>query len=102
MRTHPHPALPDPDLASCDGLAAGQILALCESLADTLRTAEALVTARRRVDLRGLELQIRDLCARIVALPSDRAAGLLPRLQDLMARIDSLLGALAANVAAEP
>lgn len=75
---------------------AARLAALADRLDNTLRTAEALVRARRRVDLDGLETQARDLCAAILELPAEAARPLRLRLMGLLDRTDSLLVALAA------
>lgn len=99
--TLPDEGLGDPDVAPAALLTAGEILTLAERLADTLRTAEAFVAGRRRVDLRGLDQQVQDMCKRALDLPHGEASILLPKLHGLMARIDSLLATLAASSDAE-
>lgn len=71
-----------------------RLAAMAENLADTLRTAEALARAARRIDLRGLDQQAGQLCSRLLALPADQARPLVSSLRVLLARLDSLAGAI--------
>jgi hypothetical protein len=80
---------PEPDAPSVRHLADG--------IAATLRMARAMVEGQRDVDLQGLDGMIGLLCARALDLPPDQGRALRPRLIELLADVDALAGALAAE-----
>jgi hypothetical protein len=71
-----------------------------ENLADTLATmiqvARALIETNRQIDLAGLETVMGRLCAGALDLPPEQGKMLRPRLNLLLAELDSLSAALAA------
>lgn len=71
------------------------LLDVCDRLADTLRTAEALLANRRRIDLAGLDTHIRQLCAGTLRLPPEEAGLLRAPLLRLLRQADNLHAALA-------
>ncbi|MCW3475101.1 hypothetical protein [Limobrevibacterium gyesilva] len=75
----------------------GQLVAarqLADSIAATLRMARALVEARRRVDLDGLNGMIGLLCARALDLPPEQGRSFRARLIALRTDLDDLSVAL--------
>jgi hypothetical protein len=83
------PTEPPPDP---NRLAATQRLA--QALEGTLRVAEGLVRARRRVDLSGLDDTVGRLCASCLDLPPEHGRMLRGQLQHVLTRAESLAAAL--------
>ena len=80
-----------------------RLLATSRALADTLRTAEALVRSERQIDLDGLERQVGALCEAMLAAQPRRSAAdaarsglwaLRTSLAALLASTDSLIHAV--------
>jgi hypothetical protein len=68
--------------------------ALAEQFDATLRTAEALVRAHRRVDLQGLDQLAGRLCAASLDLPPEQGRMVRPTLVALLSRVDDLEAAM--------
>jgi hypothetical protein len=71
--------------------------ALAESLTATLRVAHALVDAHRDIDLAGFEQEAGRLAAAALDLPLAQGRALRPRLVAVLAEMDSLTAAIAAQ-----
>jgi hypothetical protein len=94
---HAHPESPSAEAARI-----ARVAGMAESLCDTLRTAEALATGRRLIDLGGLDARVRDLCANVLTLPPDRRAVSRLLLLGLLSRADRLLAALRTQASSPP
>ncbi|GAN78262.1 hypothetical protein [Acidisphaera rubrifaciens] len=70
---------------------------LAEGLARTLRIAEALHTARRHIDLAGLDDLVGRLCARALDLPPEQGRTLRPSLVALCEQADRFADTLRAT-----
>ncbi len=87
---------PPPAAASPAEQAAGQ----ARTLIGTLRTALALVSACREIDLAGLDDEVGRMCAAALDLPREQGLALRPLLTELLAEVDRLSLALEAAPAA--
>ncbi len=66
-----------------------------QRLAAIVAVATGLATARRPIDLGGLELEAGLLCAQALDLPPEQGAALRPALVAMVERIDGLKGLIA-------
>jgi hypothetical protein len=73
-----------------------QAVTLLEAICGTLALARSLVQSQRRVDLDGLQESVGRLCAACLDLPPDQGREMLPRLNALLAELDSLTSAFVA------
>ena len=79
---------------------AEQVACQARTLIGTLRTALALVSACREVDLVGLDNEVGRMCAAALDLPREEGLTLRPLLAELLAEVDRLCLALEATPAA--
>ncbi len=68
--------------------------ALADAISGTLRLARALVQAKRRVDLTGLEAEAGRLCAACLDLPPEQARALRPHLLAVLGDLDAVEAAM--------
>lgn len=76
---------------------ADRAAALAESVTATLRVARALVDAHRDIDLAGFEQETGRLAAAALDLPLAQGRALRPQLVAVLAELDSLTAAIAAQ-----
>lgn len=71
--------------------------AQARALLGTLRTASALVAARREIELAGLDNSVGRLCAASLDLPREEGLAMRPLLAELLAELDGLAAAMTAT-----
>jgi DNA-binding MurR/RpiR family transcriptional regulator len=91
------PAQNEPPISAAD-----RATALATSVAAMLRLAQALVAARRDIDLAGLEQDTGRLCAAVLDLPHAQGRALRPTLAAVLAELDMLAKAVATQQDHEP
>ena len=88
-----------PDLAGAEVACAGgapltQVIGLAATVTGTMRVARALVEVGRVVDVAGLDREVGLVCARSLDLPRPDGEAMRPLLQELLAELDALAGAV--------